>query len=44
MSFPTTIRFRGNRKDGSEALFESEMIPITYGGHTFAYHFVRTVG
>ena len=44
MSFPTTIRFRGRRKDGSEALFETDMIPITYGGHTFAYHFVRSVG
>jgi PAS domain S-box-containing protein len=44
MSFPTTIRFRGTRKDGSEALFETEMIPLAYGGHTFAYHFVRSVG
>jgi hypothetical protein len=43
-SFPTTLRFRGKRKDGSEVLFETEMIPLTYGGHTFAYHFVRNVG
>jgi PAS domain S-box-containing protein len=43
-SFPTTLRFRGKRKDGSEVLFETEMIPLTFGGHTFAYHFVRTVG
>jgi PAS domain S-box-containing protein len=43
-SFPTTLRFRGRLKDGSEALFETDMIPLTFGGHTFAYHFVRTVG
>jgi hypothetical protein len=23
---------------------EMEMIPLTYGGHTVAYHFVRQVG
>ena len=44
LSFPTTMRCRGKRKDGSEASFETDMIPLTYGGHTFAYHFVRTVG
>jgi PAS domain S-box-containing protein len=44
LSFPTTLRFRGKRKDGSEVLVETEMIPLTYGGHTFAYHFVRNVG
>jgi PAS domain S-box-containing protein len=44
MAFPTTLRFRGKRKDGSEALFETEMIPLSFGGHTFAYHFVRVVG
>ena len=43
-SFPTTLRFRGKRKDGSEVPFETEMIPLTFGGHTFAYHFVRNVG
>jgi PAS domain S-box-containing protein len=44
LSFPTTIRFRGIRKDGSEVPVETEMIPLTFGGHTFAYHFVRNVG
>jgi PAS domain S-box-containing protein len=43
-SFPTTIRFRGKRKDGSVVLVETDMIPLTFGGHTFAYHFVRNVG
>jgi PAS domain S-box-containing protein len=44
MAFPTTFRFRGKRKDGSEALAETDMIPLSYGGHTFAYHFARNVG
>jgi PAS domain S-box-containing protein len=44
LAFPTTFRFRGTRKDGSEVQVETEMIPLTYGGHTFAYHFVRNVG
>ena len=44
MAFPTTIRFRGKRKDGSMVLVETDMIPLSYGGHTFAYHFVRNVG
>jgi PAS domain S-box-containing protein len=42
--FPTTFRFRGTRKDGSTFQAETDMIPLTYGGHTFAYHFVRGVG
>jgi PAS domain S-box-containing protein len=44
LSFPTTLRFRGIRKDGSEGRVETDMIPLTFGGHTFAYHFVRNVG
>jgi PAS domain S-box-containing protein len=44
LAFPTTFRFRGTRKDGSEVQVETDMIPLTYGGHTFAYHFVRNVG
>ena len=44
MAFPTTFRFRGKRKDGSEVLVETDMIPLSYGGHTFAYHFARNVG
>ena len=44
LSFPTTIRFRGKRRDGSVVPVETDMIPLTFGGHTFAYHFVRNVG
>jgi PAS domain S-box-containing protein len=44
LTFPATFRFRGTRKDGSEVQVETDMIPLTYGGHTFAYHFARVVG
>jgi PAS domain S-box-containing protein len=44
LAFPTTFRFRGMRKDGSTFQAETDMIPLTYGGHTFAYHFVRNIG
>jgi PAS domain S-box-containing protein len=44
LAFPATFRFHGTRKDGSVFQAETDMIPFTYGGHTFAYHFVRTVG
>jgi PAS domain S-box-containing protein len=44
LAFPTTFRFRGKRKDGSTFDAETDMIPLSFGGHTFAYHFVRTVG
>jgi PAS domain S-box-containing protein len=44
LAFPVTFRFRALRKDGSTVLAETDMIPITYGGHTVAYHFVRQVG
>jgi PAS domain S-box-containing protein len=44
LAFPTTLRFRGKRNDGSSFNAETEMIPLTYGGHTIAYHFVRNVG
>jgi PAS domain S-box-containing protein len=44
LAFPTTFRFRGVRRDGSAFQAETDMIPVTYGGHTFAYHFVRRVG
>ena len=43
-AFPTTFRFTGVRKDGSTCRAETDMIPLAYGGHTFAYHFVRVVG
>jgi PAS domain S-box-containing protein len=44
LAFPATFRFRATRKDGSTFQAETDMIPLTYGGHTFAYHFVRHVG
>jgi PAS domain S-box-containing protein len=44
LAFPSTIRFTGVRKDGSTCQAESDMIPLTFGGHTFAYHFVRVLG
>jgi PAS domain S-box-containing protein len=40
-AFPVTVRFRGVRKDGAVVDAESDMIPLTFAGHTFAYHFVR---
>jgi PAS domain S-box-containing protein len=43
-AFPVTFRFTGVRKDGSTFRAETEMIPLTYGGHVVAYHFVRRVG
>ena len=44
LAFPVTFRFRGVRKDGSAFRAETDMIPLTFGGHTVAYHFVRNVG
>ena len=44
LAFPVTFRFRGRRKDGTVFQAETDMIPITYGGHTVAYHFMRRVG
>ena len=43
-AFPVTYRFRGVRKDGTMFQAETDMIPFTYGGHTVAYHFMRSVG
>lgn len=44
LAFPVTFRFRGRRKDASLFQAETDMVPLTYGGHTVAYHFVRRVG
>ena len=44
LAFPASFRFRGVRKDGTEFQAETDMIPLAFGGHTFAYHFVRQVG
>jgi PAS domain S-box-containing protein len=44
LAFPVTFRFTGVRKDGSTRPMETDMVPLTFGGHTFAYHFVRPTG
>lgn len=43
-AFPATFRFRGLHRSGSVLRLETDMIPLTFGGHTIAYHFVRCVG
>jgi PAS domain S-box-containing protein len=43
-AFPVTFRFRAVRADGSTFLAETDMVPLAYGGHTVAYHFIRRVG
>jgi PAS domain S-box-containing protein len=42
-AFPATFRFRGVRKDGTTMQVETDMIPLSFGGHTFAYHFMRAL-
>ncbi|MEX0832958.1 MAG: PAS domain-containing protein [Actinomycetota bacterium] len=44
LAYPATFRFRGIRKDGTIFPAETDMIPLTYRGHTVAYHFVRRTG
>ena len=44
LAFPVSFRFRAVRADGTSFGAETDMIPLTYGGHTVAYHFVRAVG
>ncbi len=44
LAFPASFRFRAIRADGSTFDAETDMIPLTFGGHTVAYHFVRQVG
>jgi hypothetical protein len=41
LTFPVTFRFRALHRDGSVLQAETDMIPLTFGGHTIAYHFVR---
>jgi PAS domain S-box-containing protein len=43
-TIPTTFRFKGRRRDGSTFDAETDMIPLSFGGHVIAYHFVREVG
>ena len=43
-TFPATFRFRGLHRNGAVLQLETDMIPLTFGGHTIAYHFVRRVG
>jgi PAS domain S-box-containing protein len=41
LAFPVTFRFRALHRDGTVLQAETDMIPLTFGGHTIAYHFVR---
>lgn len=38
---PVRFQFKARRKDGSTFMAETDMIPIAFGGHAVAYHFVR---
>lgn len=44
LAYPVTFRFRGVCKDGGTFAAETDMIPLSFAGHTLAYHFVRRVG
>ena len=44
LAFPVTFRFTALSKDGSTFRAETDMIPISFDGHSVAYHFVRQVG
>lgn len=43
LDWPDTYRFRAVRKDGAAFDAEATIVPLTYGGHKLAYHFVRPV-
>jgi PAS domain S-box-containing protein len=43
-AFPVTFRFRALHRNGTVLQAETDMIPLAFGGHTIAYHFVRVVG
>ncbi|MFO1532379.1 MAG: hypothetical protein ABR562_01560 [Thermoplasmatota archaeon] len=38
---PIRFRFKAVRKDGKKIDLETDMVPLTFGGHAVAYHFVR---
>jgi PAS domain S-box-containing protein len=38
---PVRFKFKGKRRDGTTFAAETDMIPISFGGHAVAYHFVR---
>ena len=38
---PTRFQFKARRKDGTTFNAETDMVPISFGGHLVAYHFVR---
>ena len=38
---PVRFKFKAKKKDGTTFAAETDMIPISYGGHAVAYHFVR---
>ena len=41
--WPSPYRFRGLRSDGSTFQAEALVVPLTFKGRTFAYHFVRAL-
>lgn len=38
---PIRFTFKAKRKDGSTFDAETDMVPLAFGGHMVAYHFVR---
>lgn len=38
---PVRFKFKARKKDGSTFQAETDMVPLTFGGHAVAYHFVR---
>ena len=38
---PIRFKFKARKKDGSTFNAETDMIPLCFGGHPVAYHFVR---
>lgn len=41
LDWPDTYNFRAVRKDGRSFDAEATIVPLTFRGHKFAYHFVR---
>jgi PAS domain-containing protein len=41
MAGPLRFKFKAVKKDGSTFNAETDMVPIAFGGHAVAYHFVR---
>lgn len=41
---PVTFRIKVIKKDGTVFEVETDMIPISWGDHAIAYHFIRKIG